>query len=123
GLVLSRIGGLGEKPRHTLKVASVVGRVFRTPTLDAIYPELGGPDVIGDHLTTLGAADLVHPEIEAQQSYIFKHAVTQEVAYESMPFSFRSTLHERVGRHIEQTDADAIERNLDLLAHHYWHSD
>jgi tetratricopeptide (TPR) repeat protein len=31
-------------------------------------------------------------------------------------------LHERVGGYIETTEPDAIERNLDLLAHHYWHS-
>jgi tetratricopeptide (TPR) repeat protein len=32
-------------------------------------------------------------------------------------------LHERVGRHIESTEADAIDRHLDLLAHHYWRSE
>ena len=32
-------------------------------------------------------------------------------------------LHERVGRYIEATEADAIDRHLDLLAHHYWRSD
>ena len=32
-------------------------------------------------------------------------------------------LHERVGAYIEATGPESIDRNLDLLAHHYWHSD
>ena len=104
-LILSRIDAVAEAPRRALKVASVVGRVFRAPTLRGVYPELGGVIEIADHLAMLTTADLVHPEIEAEQSYIFKHAVTQEVAYESMPFAFRSALHERVGEFIERTEA------------------
>ena len=40
-LVLSRIDTMAEGPRRTLKVASVVGRVFEAPTLPGAYPELG----------------------------------------------------------------------------------
>ena len=114
---------VAEAPRRALKVASVVGRVFRVPTLSGVYPELGGVIEIADHLAMLTTADLVHPEIEAEQSYVFKHAITQEVAYESMPFAFRSALHERAGAFIERTEAGAIDRHLDLLAHHYSHSE
>ena len=121
-LVLSRIDMVGESPRRTLKVASVIGRVFRAPSLIGVYPELGGLDEVREHLRALGTLDIVNLEQEAEQTYLFKHVVTQEVAYESMPFAFRSMLHERVGGYIETTEADAIERNLDLLAHHYWHS-
>lgn len=122
-LILSRIDTLGESPRRTLKVASVLGRVFRAPMLPGVYPELGGFDQVKEHLRTLGTVDLVNVDQEADQTYLFKHVVTQEVAYESMPFAFRSMLHERVGGYIESAEADAIERNLDLLAHHYWHSE
>lgn len=121
-LVLSRIDMLGESPRRTLKVASVVGRVFRATTLIGVYSELGELDEVKENLRALGTVDIVNLEQEAEQSYLFKHVVTQEVAYESMPFAFRSMLHERAGQYIETTEADAIDRNLDLLAHHYWHS-
>jgi class 3 adenylate cyclase/tetratricopeptide (TPR) repeat protein len=121
-LVLSRIDMLGESPRRTVKVASVLGRVFRAPTLIGVYSELGELDEVKEHLRALGAVDIVNLEQEAEQSYLFKHIVTQEVAYESMPFAFRSMLHERVGAYIEATEPDAIDRNLDLLAHHYQHS-
>lgn len=122
-LVLSRIDGVSEAPRRTLKVASVVGRVFRAPTLRGAYPDLGGANEISDHLATLGSVDLVHPEIEAEQSYIFKHAITLEVGYESMPFAFRAALHERIAAYIERTEGGAIDRHLDLLAYHYSRSE
>jgi tetratricopeptide (TPR) repeat protein len=121
-LILSRIDTLAESPRRTLKVASVLGRTFRAPVLPGVYPDLGTFDVVRDHLRILGTVDLVSLDQEAEQTYLFKHVVTQEVAYESMPFAFRSMLHERVGGYLETHEADAIERNLDLLAHHYGHS-
>ena len=122
-LILSRVDTLGEAPRRTLKVASVVGRSFLAPALPAIYPELGSPEDVGEHLATLRELDLVALDRDDEQSYIFKHVVTQEVAYESMPFSIRAMLHEHVGDFIEETEADTIGLQLDLLAHHYWHSE
>ena len=100
-LILSRVDTLGEAPRRTLKVASVVGRSFLAPSLPGVYPELGPPDDVGAHLATLRSLDLITLDQDAEQSYIFKHVVTQEVAYESMPFSIRAMLHERVGDYIE----------------------
>jgi class 3 adenylate cyclase/tetratricopeptide (TPR) repeat protein len=122
-LVLSRIDTLAEAPRRTLKVASVVGRAFRAPVLPGAYPELGTIDDVRVHLGTLGRLDLVSPDREDDESYLFKHAVTHEVAYESLPYALRATLHGHVGRFIERQEPDAIERNLGLLAHHFWHGD
>ena len=124
-LILSRVDTLGEAPRRTLKVASVVGRSFLAPSLPG---HLSGArdrpsDVGRAPRCVLRALDLVALDREDEQSYIFKHVVTQEVAYESMPFSIRAMLHERVGDFIEETEADAIGLQLDLLAHHYWHSE
>ncbi len=121
-LILSRIDGLSEAPRRTLKVASVVGRVFRAPMLPGVYPELGEIDDVRAYLGTLRLVDLVSPDREDDESYLFKHAVTQEVAYESLPYALRAQLHADVGRFLETHEPDAVERNLDLLAHHYWHS-
>jgi class 3 adenylate cyclase/tetratricopeptide (TPR) repeat protein len=122
-LILSRIDTLAESPRRTLKVASVLGRAFRAPMLPRVYPELGGPADVEEHLGHLVEADLVEVDRDDEQTYLFKQVVTQEVAYESLPFALRSMLHERCGRFIETTEPDSIERNLDLLAHHYWRSE
>ena len=121
-LVLSRVDTLSEAPRRTIKVASVVGRSFDVGTLVRVYPELGSEAEIGGQLRRLRTLDLVTPD-RGDDSYLFKHAVTHEVTYESMPFSFRAMLHERVGADLEATAPDAIDLNLDLLAHHYWLSE
>ena len=122
-IVLSRIDTVPEAPRRTMKVASVVGRVFRAPMLPGAYEELGSLDEVRGQLELLRVADLVGLEREEDLSYLFKHVVTQEVAYESMPFSLRSVLHRRLAGYIEASEPDAVERNLDLLAHHYWRGD
>ncbi len=66
--------------------------------------------------------DLVTLDREAEQAYLFKHVVTQEVAYESMPFAVRAMLHERVGASSRRRGR-RDRPHLDLLAHHYWHSE
>jgi predicted ATPase len=120
-LVLSRIDALQAPPRRTLKVASVVGREFEAPTLPAVYPDLGTQTEVGEALDLLRHADLVTRSREDDDSWIFRHAVTREVAYRSMPFAQRATLHEAAGAYFESRDRAGL--NLDLLAHHYWHGE
>ncbi|MGK2851275.1 MAG: tetratricopeptide repeat protein [Candidatus Limnocylindrales bacterium] len=122
-LVLSRIDTMDEAPRRTLKVASVVGRVFEAPILPGAYPELGDLDGVIANLDTLRTADLVSLDREQDRAYLFKHVATQEVAYESLPFAVRSMLHGRIGGYLEGAHADALDQHLDLLAHHFWLSD
>ena len=71
----------------------------------------------------LRAADLVSLDREAEEAYIFKHVVTEEVTYESLPFATRAMLHDRTGGYIEATESDTIDQQLDLLAYHYWRSE
>ena len=122
-LVLSRIDAAAEGPRRTMKVASVVGRVFEAPMLPGAYQELGDIDAVLGHLDALRTLDLVALDREAEQAWMFKHVVTQEVAYESLPFALRAVLHGLVGEYIERTEADDLDRHVPLLEHHYWRSD
>jgi class 3 adenylate cyclase/tetratricopeptide (TPR) repeat protein len=122
-LVMSRIDAAAEGPRRTMKVASVVGRVFEAPTLPGAYEELGSLDGVVADLDALRALDLVALDREADQAWMFKHVVTQEVAYESLPFALRAILHGRVGDFIEVREAGDIARWVPLLEHHYWRSD
>jgi class 3 adenylate cyclase/tetratricopeptide (TPR) repeat protein len=121
-LVLRRVDALEDRPRRTLKVASVIGREFDVPSLPAAYPELGSPPEVTGHLGTLVDADLVTRSREHDESWLFRHTVTRDVAYESIPFQLRSRLHEAFADHVERRQPDAVDFHLDLLAHHYWHS-
>jgi class 3 adenylate cyclase/tetratricopeptide (TPR) repeat protein len=122
-LVLSRIDEMADAPRRTLKVASVIGRVFEAPVVAGAYPALGDLPEVVDGLDVLRTADLVRLDRELEQAYLFKHVATQEVAYTSIPFATRSRLHVLVGSYLESSDPDGIERRLDILAHHFWNGD
>ena len=75
------------------------------------------------NLETLRTLDLVALDREAEQAWMFKHVVTQEVAYESLPFALRAVLHGRVGDYLEAPAAGDLDRLVPLLEHHYWRSD
>jgi len=55
--------------------------------------------------------------------YVFKHALTQEVAYNSLLIERRKLMHERAGQALESLFADQLDGHLGQLAHHYRRSD
>ena len=118
-LVLSRIDQLNEREKTTLRVASIVGRLFRAKWLAGYYPELGSiPQVKAalDALDSLDITPLDSPEPEL--SYLFKHIVIHEVTYESLPFATRAKLHEQLARYLESMTA-----SVDTIAFHYTRSE
>ncbi|MEI6777302.1 MAG: adenylate/guanylate cyclase domain-containing protein [Chloroflexales bacterium] len=123
-LIISRIDRLSEQEQITLKVASVLGRVFRASWLWGIYPQIGHPDQVQANLDRLSNLDLTPMEkAEPELEYLFKHMTTQEVAYESLAYATRAMLHEQVGIYIEHHFASEVDRYLDMLAYHYGRSE
>src|SRR3982074_574927 len=75
-------------------------------------------------LTDLQAGDLIYKKPAAGAGeYVFKHALTQEVAYNSLLIERRKQLHERAGQALESIFAAQLDDHLTQLAHHYSHSD
>ncbi len=121
-LVLARIDQLTEHERATLRVASVVGRVFRAAWLPGFVPDLGGPLRVRNNLEQLASLGLTPMDTpDPELAYLFKHVVTQEVAYASLPQTMRVRLHGALADWLEQADPDTPP--LDLLAYHYDRSD
>ncbi|HMP42371.1 MAG TPA: tetratricopeptide repeat protein, partial [Roseiflexaceae bacterium] len=119
-LILSRIDQLNESQKTTLKVASVIGRVFRAAWLWGAHPSLGSPEQIVDDLLSMHRMELtVLDQPEPDSVYLFKHILTHGVAYESLPFATRAWLHEQVGEYIESAYQAAINQWVNLLAYHY----
>jgi tetratricopeptide (TPR) repeat protein len=121
-LVLRRVDSLEPRPRHTLKVASVIGREFSEPMLPGVHPDLGSEPEVSGYVQQLGDADLVVRSRQADDAWLFRHAVTREVAYEGIPYQLRTQLHEAAASYLERR-RDSVGFNLDLLAYHYWNSD
>ncbi len=116
-LILSRIDQLTEPQKVTLKTASVIGRLFRVAWLHGYYPALGEADRVKADLSELARLDLTPLDTpEPELAYLFKHIVTHEVAYESLPHATRTRLHEQLAQFIETLGADKYP---DLIAYHY----
>ena len=117
-LILSRIDQLTEPQRVTLKVASIIGRVFLFSWLYGYYPALGEESTVKEHLVVLSKLDLTPLDTpDPELAYLFKHIVTQEVAYESLSYTTRAQLHELLARYLELQYPD--DPPIEALAHHY----
>lgn len=118
-LILGRIDRLLESQKATLKVASVLGRLFPAAALWGIQASLTEPQVRAD-LAALTRAELtIEEQPEPELVYLFRHVVTQEVTYESLAFSTRAALHNEIGLYLERQGPEAVARHLDLLAFHF----
>lgn len=123
-LILSRMDQLTESQQITIKVASVIGRLFQAAMVWGVYPELGTLDGIKADLDTLSHLDLTPiDEPEPELTYLFRHIITQEVAYESLLYATRAALHDQIGQYIEEVHVDELDQFVNLLAYHYEHSE
>ena len=98
----------------------MVGREFLYRIMQSVT---GAPDDLEDSLAGLSAADLIRERNnDADLEYIFKHALTQEVAYDGLLRRDRQLLHERVARGVEAQLGDRTEEFVETLAYHYQRS-
>ncbi len=117
GVLMARIDGLPEATKRLLQTASVLGREFSLRLLDAIWD---GPGSAASHLDTLARLEFVHARSDPNEPlYAFNHALTQEVAYESLLITHRQALHEAAGAALERLYGDGLEQVYDRLAFHY----
>jgi class 3 adenylate cyclase/Tfp pilus assembly protein PilF len=144
GLILARIDRLPPDLQVTLKVAAVIGRTFALiPLLYTlnhyiVIVELALrahlDELIRHNLTTLETWD-------RDLTYIFKHVITQEVAYQTLLFDQRRQLHRTVAEWYERTygsselrvlSSEFLEPSpqnsklapyLPLLVYHYHHAE
>lgn len=117
GIIASRMDRLDENLKQTLQVASVVGRDFAFRILQAVS---GMQEELKAHLLSLQGLEFIYEkQLSPELEYIFKHVLTQEVAYQSLLLKKRKKLHERIGQAIEQIYADRLEACYEILAHHY----
>ncbi|MFA5551260.1 MAG: tetratricopeptide repeat protein, partial [Trueperaceae bacterium] len=121
-LLLGRMDRLEDHQQAHLKVASVVGREFRTAWVAACQP--GTSEAHAEEaFEATGSVGLTARLAVRPAAHEFNHAITHEVAYESQPHSNRSRLHTALARFVEANVATPDEPHLDMLAHHYWLGD
>lgn len=120
GVILARMDRLPEPVKLTVKVASVIGRVFGHELLVRAHPVQHEPTLLAQQLDTLLQRDFARLEQpEPRRAYLFKHNITQEVVYQTLLADQRQELHLAVARTIEGLQPD----NVEDLALHYYNSD
>ena len=121
-VILARIDRLDAGAREALVAASVLGRQFGVPLLEAV---VGGEEgAVRQSLLDLMRLDLVReghrwPEPE----YRFKHALIQEAAYRTLVTADRNRLHREAAGWLEARYAGREEEVAGLLAHHWLAAD
>jgi class 3 adenylate cyclase len=119
GVIMSRIDRLTAEVKSVLLTASVIGREFDFSTIKGIY-EKERKD-LKKYLTSLQNLDLLlYQKTEKEERYIFKHILTQEVAYDSLSFKRKRDIHLKVADFIEHRYRRSIEEVLGFLTHHYY---
>ncbi len=117
GVLMARIDRLPDDSKRVLQTASVLGRDVSLRLLGALWE---GPGVLDPHLLELKRVEFLYEKTGAGEPvYVFKHTLTQEVAYESLLTSRRRALHAAAGRALEALYADRLEKAYDRLAYHY----
>ena len=117
GVLAARIDRLPEEVKRTLQTAAVLGREFSVRLLTAVSDHT---TCLVKDLAALKQLEFLYERAEAEGPvYTFKHALTQEVAYDSLLTSRRQALHDAAGCAIEDFYPDRLEEHYELLAHHF----
>ncbi len=120
GVITSRIDRLSPQHQLTLKVASVIGRVFWLNALTYIYPLETDKPVLPTYLGALEQASITTAVAgDPDLSYLFKHVITQEVAYGLLLYAQRQSLHRGVAEWYEQAYDKDLSGSYPLLAYHW----
>jgi class 3 adenylate cyclase len=122
GVLAGRIDRLPAEEKELLQALGVLGREFPFGLVRRVT--LKPDDDLNRMLGALQLAEFIYeqPAVGDLTEYIFKHALTQEVAYNSLLVERRKLLHERAGQALELQFAGQLDDHLAELAHHYGRS-
>jgi len=116
-VIMARIDRLPEAPKRTLQLASVIGRKFTYRLLDRLEEIRGKTET---YLNELKALELIYEkDIFPELAFMFKHALTQDVAYNSLLARRRCELHRIIGLAMEELYSDRLHEHFEVLAHHF----
>ena|GEM_PF-86216 len=132
GLILSRIDRLPPERQFVVKVAAVIGRAFAFAPLHHVVNRYVTmiEQSLKTHLAALMQADFTFLEaLEPELTYLFKHIITQEAAYQTLLFAQRRELHRQVAEWYENSGQWSVVSgqkisslptvHYPLLAYHY----
>jgi class 3 adenylate cyclase len=119
-LLAARIDALQPEERRVLQEAAVVGRTFWAAAVEGAVGSTG----LGESLAGLERKGLilVRPTttLAGQTEYLFKHALTRDVAYGTLPKARRARAHAAAAEWVAELASDRSDEFAELIASHYW---
>jgi class 3 adenylate cyclase/tetratricopeptide (TPR) repeat protein len=117
-VIMARVDSLPEGARDLLQTASVIDREFSHELIKraSTLPE---PELLS-RLSILKNAELLYEkDIYPQSTYVFRHALTREVVYDSLLSRRKKQLHDRIAKVMEQMYRHHLSEHSDVLAEHF----
>jgi len=117
-ILASRIDRLPAAEKELLQTLAVLGREFSSGLIKRVAGK--SDDELERMLSALQLAEFIYEQpAMGDVEYTFKHALTLEVAYNSVLAQRRRLLHERAGQSIEELFVGRLEDHFTELAHHF----
>jgi class 3 adenylate cyclase/tetratricopeptide (TPR) repeat protein len=117
GVIAARIDRLPSEDKYTLQTASVIGRVFQQVVLGYLLQRQRADLPLESALSELQQRELIRWRGDLE--YIFKHAITRDVTYNSLLIMRRKELHRATAETIEMLFPDQLDELAPTLAYHY----
>jgi class 3 adenylate cyclase/predicted ATPase len=116
--LMARLDRLAGVVKEVAQLGAVLGREFAYELLRAVAPL--DEATVQQALTQLVEAELFYQRgIPPQATYVFKHALIQDTAYQSLLKGTRQQYHQRIAQVLEQQFPETVEMQPELLAQHY----
>ncbi len=117
-ILAARIDRLAPDRKDLLQTLSVIGTEFKLGLVLKVAARPGAE--LEPMLSELQLGEFIYEQpASGDIEYTFKHALTREVAYNSVLSERRRILHERIGAALESVHADSLDDHIAELAHHY----
>jgi class 3 adenylate cyclase/tetratricopeptide (TPR) repeat protein len=119
-IISARLDALPRHERQVLQDAAVIGRIFWRGPLAALRSDDAELD---QALDDLARRDFIRRQpastVPDDREFIFKHVLTREVAYGTLPRAARRERHLAVAAFIERAAGDRVRQSASILAYHF----
>jgi tetratricopeptide (TPR) repeat protein len=121
-VIMARVDSLPEEHKEVLQRGSVIEREFSHKLIQRVA-DLSEQELLSN-LSVLKDSELIYERgIYPESTYIFKHALTREVVYDSILTKRKKRLHEEIGQAIEEIYNERLEEFYEMMAYHYSRSE
>jgi class 3 adenylate cyclase/tetratricopeptide (TPR) repeat protein len=117
-VIMARVDSLPDTVKGVLQTGSVIEREFSYELIKQVAGML--EQKLLSHLSILRDSELLYERgIYPQSTYIFRHALTREVVYNSILDARKKRLHAEIGNAIEEVYKDNLDQHYEVLVEHY----